>query len=212
MTPCGVAASWSRSPSDREFREESVGVEPGRRHAVRTGVQYPSGLLIAALLTGCATWVDEDELRFDSPVNSPSTSKAIAPDRTPGPVDDRRVDADEEPAQGSGTLCVVRVSEPVRARSVENLRASIQTREREIQSCYSDALRRDAFAAGRVRMSFIVAGDGAVPIAVVRDSEISDRPMLACLRATIRSWNLGPSRNGDLVLVHYPYVFARRRG
>lgn len=86
--------------------------------------------------------------------------------------------------------------------------AGIKARTSDVQACYSRLLTRDPKASGKVTIKFVIAPDGSVSSAAVKNSTLADPEMLDCLTATFRTFEFPEPKGGGIVIVSYPFVFS----
>ncbi len=76
----------------------------------------------------------------------------------------------------------------------------------EIRGCYERLLLRDASAAGRVVVYFVVGASGRVERASIESSTLGDAPTEQCIARAVAKWEFPPVRDGGGVFVHYPFT------
>lgn len=178
------------------------------------------GLLLSVCgVAGCATWVEEDALWFDGP-GPPTVASAVEfvprgealerPDAFEEDLDRGEAHAELRVSTRIGWHCTLtsHVTQMVPMLSPQDIRATVQRHENEVRACYNRALVRDPAAAGRVLVTFVIDGDGSVPVAAVEASEIADSRMHVCLTEAVKSWSFPTAPGTRTSLVHYPYVFS----
>ncbi len=79
------------------------------------------------------------------------------------------------------------------------------------KECYEAALERDASIAGRLVLSFSIVGDDAVggiveAVESTKDSNISEKELVYCIRESMLSMTFEPPENGGTVSVVFPFV------
>lgn len=90
----------------------------------------------------------------------------------------------------------------------EVIRRVVYSHLHEIRACYEAALREDGDRMGRVTVSFVIAGDGHVQSATIRDAAFSAPRMERCFLAAVRSWRFPAPEGGGIVGVNYPFILA----
>jgi TonB family protein len=76
----------------------------------------------------------------------------------------------------------------------------------EIRQCYNRGLARNESLAGRVAVTFIVAGSGAVESAKIVESTLADKDVEECIRAAVSGWKFPKPEGGTSVTITYPFV------
>ena len=76
----------------------------------------------------------------------------------------------------------------------------------QFQRCYVDALARNGYARGIVRLEWTITRIGGVSDVVVLRSDIADDTLLRCLDEEVRRVRFPAPVNGA-VRVQYPFVF-----
>ena len=85
----------------------------------------------------------------------------------------------------------------------------IRSKNDALLLCYRQVLTDNASLAGEVEMRFVVAGNGAVSKAEVKESEIGSMQLGACLGDAFRGMQFPAPPSGSIVIVNYPLQFSR---
>ncbi|MGC4117504.1 MAG: AgmX/PglI C-terminal domain-containing protein [Myxococcales bacterium] len=94
----------------------------------------------------------------------------------------------------------------------ELIRQVIRSHVNQIRYCYEERLAMKPSLAGKVRIRFLVNGEGKVTQASVADgSTLNDSELSACLLSRFRSWIFPAPKGGGSALVTYP-VWLRPTG
>ncbi|MEZ4451309.1 MAG: AgmX/PglI C-terminal domain-containing protein [Nannocystaceae bacterium] len=78
----------------------------------------------------------------------------------------------------------------------------------EITSCYAAAQAKNAALVGRVDVDFTITPAGAVKGAKIRESDVDDKRLEACLLRAIKGWKFVKPSDGRDAKVHYPIELA----
>lgn len=94
----------------------------------------------------------------------------------------------------------------------ELIRQVIRAHASQIRFCYEERLASRPDLAGKVRVRFLIDGQGHVAQASIADgSTLDDGPLGACLLSRFRSWLFPAPKGGGTALVTYP-VWLRPAG
>jgi TonB family protein len=85
------------------------------------------------------------------------------------------------------------------------VRRVIRQHLNEVRFCYEQGLAERPDLAGRVTVTFLIAGTGAVQASSVASSTIEDRSVESCLANAVRRWTF-PASDGP-TMVTYPLLF-----
>jgi biopolymer transport protein ExbD len=77
-----------------------------------------------------------------------------------------------------------------------------------LSHCYSELLDRFPERRARITMKFVIASDGTVSRAIVKESDIDDPTFHTCLTDTLRTFEFAEPKGGGIVHVSYPFVFS----
>lgn len=97
--------------------------------------------------------------------------------------------------------------------SKEVIRRVVQRHLNEVKFCYEQQLAQRPDLRGRVVASFIIAADGRVQSAAVRESDLGSPPAEACISQAIQRWSFPAPEGGGIVVVNsYPFVLEAPEG
>lgn len=97
--------------------------------------------------------------------------------------------------------------EPVRGRlSREAIQQVVRVNLPEVRACYEAGLERQPELAGRVVVHFVIAANGAIDSAEVREDGLGDGAVAECIVADIRGWHFPEPEGHGVVGVTYPFV------
>ncbi len=82
----------------------------------------------------------------------------------------------------------------------------------EIRRCYERALGTRPSLEGRVAISWVIGGTGAVTSASVASSTLGEGAAEECMVSRVRTWTFPAPEGGGVVGVRHPFVFARQGG
>lgn len=83
----------------------------------------------------------------------------------------------------------------------------IQRHLNQIRYCYQRELTKNPDLAGRVVIKFVVAADGTVSSATVKESTMGDSATEACITGRFMRMTFPAPAGGGIVIVSYPFVF-----
>ncbi|HEY3444779.1 MAG TPA: AgmX/PglI C-terminal domain-containing protein [Myxococcales bacterium] len=110
------------------------------------------------------------------------------------------IQIDSDPPETNGSL------------DPELVRKVIRSHVSQIRFCYEERLASKPSLAGKIRIRFLVNGEGRVPKASIAEgTTIEDPQLLACLLSRFRSWEFPAPKGGGSALVTYP-VWLRPTG
>lgn len=92
--------------------------------------------------------------------------------------------------------------------TADQIRGVIQANIDQVQACYERALVRDATAAGRVTVAFVIGPDGSVSDAAISDNAL-DRPAGECIRRAVLSWRYPRPEPPGPVSVRFPFNLSQ---
>lgn len=97
--------------------------------------------------------------------------------------------------------------------SKEVIRRVVQRHLNEIKFCYEQQLSQRPDLRGRVVAAFIIAADGRVQSASVRESDLGSPPAESCIAQAIQRWSFPAPEGGGIVVVNsYPFVLEAPEG
>jgi len=79
-----------------------------------------------------------------------------------------------------------------------------------IRHCYQRELQSQPELAGRVVVKFVIARDGGVATATVRDSSLGSAAAESCIAGQFMRMRFPTPRGGGIVAVSYPFLFSSR--
>lgn len=82
----------------------------------------------------------------------------------------------------------------------------------QIQHCYEQQLALNSKLKGKVRVSFVISGDGSVKKAQVVESSLRNLPTENCIAKKILGWKFPKPRGGGTVGVKYPFLLMSSSG
>ena len=101
-------------------------------------------------------------------------------------------------------------SEPVRGTlSRDAIQQVVRVNVPEVQACFEAGLERQPGLEGRVVVHFVIAANGAVESAAVREDSLGDGLVAECIVADIRGWHFPEPEGGGVVRVTYPFLFSQ---
>jgi TonB family protein len=77
----------------------------------------------------------------------------------------------------------------------------------KIRYCYEKRLVENPELAGKVRISFVIAADGRVQSAKIKESTLEDPVVGKCVAYAVRRLQFPKPKGGGIVIVDYPFVF-----
>ncbi len=94
--------------------------------------------------------------------------------------------------------------------SREVIRRVVARHHNEVRYCYEQALRNEPDMEGRVTVSWVIQGNGAVMSSVVVPSRtnMSGGDVPGCVAQAVRRWTFPAPENGGVVSVTYPFLFS----
>jgi hypothetical protein len=88
----------------------------------------------------------------------------------------------------------------------EIIRRVVHQHLNEVKFCYEKELMKKPGLDGRVVTSFVIAGNGSVSVASVKESTMNDPAVHGCITNAIRRWSF-PRPPSGLAFVTYPFAF-----
>ena len=77
-----------------------------------------------------------------------------------------------------------------------------------LKACYSRALVDQPSMSGKVTVKFVIAKDGTVSKASIKNSTIDDDSFTECLTASFLSFSFAEPKGGGIVIASYPFLFS----
>jgi len=166
---------------------------------------HPPPLRLITLLSTLALTV-----ACDTPPPETEDNCAEVEVATPEQVEDRDVQAPE----GVNKLSVSTPvgpdydagSQGVTSTYMQITRKIVRAHLNEIKHCYDIGLKQDPELAGRVVVTFTIAGDGTVKSAQIASSDLSNATVTECMLARVERWKFAKPRDGAEVVVNYPFI------
>lgn len=90
--------------------------------------------------------------------------------------------------------------------SAEVIRRVIRRHINEVRFCYEQELAQRPDLGGRVTVSFIISGTGAVQTASVANTTMNNARVEGCITQAVRRWTFPAPDGGGVVGVNYPFV------
>lgn len=201
LNPAG-AATCGRCESPLESRGKSQPVQrPGSSRGALRLV-----LPLALVGVGAATWL---LLR-----PSPESAVSVPPlgslevsaneDASPPPPSATTALTTDAPAATMAPSGTARVGGELPR---ELIQATVRSGSAAIKRCYEEGLGRNPTIGGTVRVRFVIAPDGSVPVAIDDGSDMPDERVTACIVHQVQQL-VFPQPRGGPVTVTYPFVFS----
>lgn len=92
----------------------------------------------------------------------------------------------------------------------ELIRRVYRKNRRDIRQCYEAELARDGSLAGEVVVRFTIDSTGSVITSTTQRSTMNNAAIELCVNETVRQWLFPKPRDGNVVIVEYPFVFEPR--
>ncbi len=86
----------------------------------------------------------------------------------------------------------------------------VRRHKSQVQYCYEQQLTKDPALQGKMVMSFTIDQQGKVHTAKVKSSTLQSKEVGQCVRKSIHLWSFPKPTGGGVVLVEYPFFFARQ--
>ncbi len=87
------------------------------------------------------------------------------------------------------------------------IRAVIRDNRNAIRFCYERQLQIDKTLSGTIRVQFVIAADGTVSMAMVKETTMRNAEVESCIVQKIRSFVFPKPAGGGIVIVNYPFSF-----
>jgi TonB family protein len=95
----------------------------------------------------------------------------------------------------------------VGALDMETIRRVIRRHRNEYVYCYEKELNQKRDLAGKIKVKFIISGQGKVIAASVSESTMKNAKVENCLVRKVKRWRFPAPKGGGLVNVNYPFLF-----
>ncbi len=89
------------------------------------------------------------------------------------------------------------------------IRRIVNEHAAQIRYCYEKELTRTPGLAGKIKMKWVIGGDGLVSQASVETDGMKNDAVSACLIEKIKTWKFPKPKGGGIVIVSYPFVFKQ---
>jgi hypothetical protein len=86
------------------------------------------------------------------------------------------------------------------------IRIVVDRHKSQIRYCYEKELVRTPGLFGKIQVEWVIAPDGSVRDATVKESTLQNVEVERCIAARIRTWIFPKPRGGGVVIVRYPFV------
>ena len=80
----------------------------------------------------------------------------------------------------------------------------------QVRWCHEYQLQEFPSLQGRVTVKFVIAPTGTVATSTVAQSTVNNSALEACLAGRVRTWKFPKPKGGGVVIVTYPFDFARK--
>ncbi len=91
----------------------------------------------------------------------------------------------------------------------ESIRRIVRSHTGEVRYCYEFELTRTPGLYGQIVMTWVINGEGEVIQATVAETQMKNATVENCLASRIKKWVFPKPKDGDNVIVHYPFVFKQ---
>jgi len=95
----------------------------------------------------------------------------------------------------------------VGALDMETIRRVIRRHRNEYVYCYEKELNQKRDLAGKIKVQFVISGQGKVIAASVSESTMKNATVEGCLVRKVKRWRFPAPKGGGLVNVNYPFLF-----
>jgi hypothetical protein len=86
--------------------------------------------------------------------------------------------------------------------------AVVKAHMNQFRYCYQRELNRDPSLAGKITVKFVIAGDGSVSRASIKQSTMGNAAVESCLTGRFMKLNFPEPKGNGIVIVSYPFMFA----
>ena len=91
----------------------------------------------------------------------------------------------------------------------EIIRRIVQEHASQIRYCYEKELTRTPGIYGKVKMKWVINGEGKVTQSQTEETQMHNANVENCLASKIKTWVFPKPKGGGIVLVSYPFVFKQ---
>jgi hypothetical protein len=94
----------------------------------------------------------------------------------------------------------------------EIIRRIVQEHASQIRYCYEKELTRTPGIYGKVKMKWVINGEGKVTQSQTEETQMKNANVENCLATKIKTWVFPKPKGGGIVIVSYPFVFKQSGG
>jgi TonB family protein len=94
------------------------------------------------------------------------------------------------------------------AEDKEPIRQVIKQNSWGIRYCYERQLTRYPKLSGRMRVKFTITANGTVSSSTIVDATTNNPELETCVADRVRTWTFPKPKDGGVMVVTYPFVFA----
>ncbi|HEY4220110.1 MAG TPA: AgmX/PglI C-terminal domain-containing protein, partial [Myxococcota bacterium] len=91
----------------------------------------------------------------------------------------------------------------------EIIRRIVQEHASQIKYCYERELTRTPGIFGKIKMKWVINGDGKVTQSQTEETQMHNANVENCLAQKIKGWVFPKPKGGGIVIVSYPFVFKQ---
>lgn len=91
----------------------------------------------------------------------------------------------------------------------EIIRRIVQEHASQIRYCYERELTRTPGISGKIKMKWVINGEGRVTQAQKEESQMHNANVENCLATKIKTWVFPKPKGGGIVIVSYPFIFKQ---
>jgi hypothetical protein len=91
----------------------------------------------------------------------------------------------------------------------EIIRRIVQEHASQIRYCYERELTRTPGIFGKIKMKWVINGEGKVTQAQTEETQMKNANVENCLATKIKTWVFPKPKGGGIVIVSYPFVFKQ---
>jgi hypothetical protein len=82
----------------------------------------------------------------------------------------------------------------------------------QVRHCYEQQLTMNPNLKGKVKVSFLIKGDGEVGTATIAESTMNNKPTEDCILEKVKTWQFPKPKGGGSVMVKYPFLLMSNSG
>jgi hypothetical protein len=90
---------------------------------------------------------------------------------------------------------------------METVRRIIRRSRNRFKYCYEQELQRNPDLAGKVKVKFVISGQGKVLVAQVIENTMNNGKVASCIRRQTERLAFPAARGGGTTTVRYPFMF-----